>query len=92
MIDLTKYNLTKEDSDVIKEIYRAFEIGLEMSFVHSEKDYHINYEKDKIWVYENKEETPDYFYDSPDDFFLYFLLEDKPFIERFNELTSFDFC
>lgn len=86
MMDYSK--LSVEDLEFVEEYKQIFEEGQEISFGYNGIVFHVDYKGEKIWVYEEKKDGRDWYFDTPEDFFEVFLLDGEDFLKRLDELAE----
>lgn len=88
MFDYDFSKLDREDLEFVADMMFVFSHCDVTAFEYNGIDFCVDYMDGKIWVYEDKENGRDFYFDLPEDFFEVFLLDGEPFIKRLNEIAS----
>lgn len=88
-MDISKYNLDKQDLEFIIDLLISFSHGTEIQFECLGKKYFVNGSTYDITAQECIENAEKHTYHLPEDFFEQFIIDGKPFIERLNDITSY---
>ena len=78
------------DREILDDFLYAFEHNCEAEFVYAGKTYRVNYNQDGIVVYEDKKDSPEFYFADGEDFLEHFLLDGVPFKDKIPALEGYD--